>query len=276
MTSGTGWITGDAEAFTRDFLPLFRPVPPARPGVCRICRSGPDNAGDTGGPRGICGSCERTTKNLYGHARHVIPISLTTTNAQLHDVLVRRRDPVGAGGRRRRADFLAATVAHFYDRHSRCLEGLAGGPFTLVATVPGNDPETPATAFHLMWQVVEKVPALARLWRPLLLEPDTAFAPVLAGRRSHRDAFLIPRADRLSAARVLLVDDLFVSGAHVQSAASALIEMGAEAVVALVIARLINPASRDGHGTGLWEESCQRPFSFDRCCVCDPAAHGAA
>ncbi|GAA3695172.1 hypothetical protein GCM10022224_070930 [Nonomuraea antimicrobica] len=262
-------IMGDAEAFTREFLPLFRSVPPTRPGVCRICHSGPNNVGDTGGPWATCASCKRTTKNLYGHTQYVVPISLTTTNTQLYDVLVRKRDPYGPGGRRKRTDFLAATVSHFYHQHAHCLQGMAGGPFTLVATIPSNNLDTPAKAFHIMWQVVERVGALARLWRPLLLEADTMFAPVLADRRAHRDAFRIPRSDRLDNARVLLVDDLFVSGAHVQSAASALIEAGAAAVVALVIARLINPASKDPYSAGIWKQACEQPFSFDCCCICD-------
>ncbi|PRX66987.1 hypothetical protein B0I32_105427 [Nonomuraea fuscirosea] len=265
----------DAEAFIREFLPWFRPVPPTRPGVCRICHSGPNNVGDTGGPWGICVSCKCTTKNLYGHTQQVVPISLMTKNSQLYDLLVRRTDPRGAGGRRNRADVLAAALSHFYHRHIQCLEGLAGGPFTLVATIPSNNPEAPGKAFHIMWQVVGKVAALKRLWQPLLLEPDTTFARVLAARHSHRDAFQVPRAGRLDRARVLLVDDLFVSGAHVQSAASALIENGAAAVVALVIARLINPASKDPYSAGIWKESCERPFTFDRCCVCDPARGGA-
>lgn len=265
----------DAEAFVREFLPWFHPVPPARPGVCRICHSGPNNVGGTGGPWSICASCRRTTMNLRGHTRHVVPISLTAKNTQLYDVLVRETDPRGAGGRRHRADVLAAAVSRFYQRHARCLEGLAGGPFTLVATIPGNNPETPARAFHLMWRVVGRVAALARLWQPLLLEPDSAYAPVLADRRSHRDAFRVPRSGRLDQARILLVDDLFVSGAHVQSAASALIGNGAAAVVTLVVARLINPASNDPYSAGIWKESRERPFSFDRCCVC-ASVHEAA
>ncbi|WP_433516475.1 hypothetical protein ACQP2T_13435 [Nonomuraea sp. CA-143628] len=257
---------GDAEAFTREFLPLYRPVPPAQPGVCRICHSGPNNADDTGGPWDTCASCKRTTKNLYGHTKHVVPISLTAKDTQLYDVVVYKRDAFGSAGRRKRSDFLTATVTHFYQRHADCLQGLAGGPFTLVTTIPSTRDERPLEAFHTMWQVVGGVDALARLHRPLL-EADDKLAPVLADRWSHRDAFRI-RGDGLAGARVLLVDDLFVSGAHVQSAASALIEKGAGAVVALVIARVINPESKDPYSARIWQESRDRPFSFDRCCVC--------
>lgn len=265
-------MMGDAEAFARDFLPLFRAVPPTRPGVCRICHSGPNNRGD-GEPWPICASCKRTTEHLTGHTEHVVPISLTTKNTQLYDVLVRRREPFGVAGRRNRLDFLAATVTHFFREHAGCLQGLAGGPFTTVATIPSTRTERPIEAFHHMDKVVGKVGAWARLHRPLLLQAVDAYAPVLTARESHPAAFRVlgdgVLGDGVKGARVLLVDDLFVSGAHVQSAASALIGRGARAVVALVIARLVNPASRDPYSARIWQESGDRPFRFDRCCVCD-------
>ncbi|TQS24585.1 phosphoribosyltransferase [Microbispora sp. KK1-11] len=261
---------GDAEAFTRDFLPLFRAVPPTRPGVCRICHSGPNDRGD-GEPWPTCASCKRTTENLSGYTEHVVPISLTARDTQLYDVLVRRKDPFGVAGRRNRLDFLAATVTHFFREHAGCLQGLAGGPFTMVATIPSTRTERPIEAFHHMDKVIGKVGAWARLHRPLLLQADDAYAPVLAARESHSAAYHV-LGDGMKGARVLLVDDLFVSGAHVQSAASALIGRGATAVVALVIARLVNPASKDPYSGGIWQESGDRPFGFDRCCVCDRGA----
>ncbi|MEU7695525.1 MULTISPECIES: phosphoribosyltransferase [Microbispora] len=275
-------MMGDAEAFTRDFLPLFRAVPPARPGVCRICHSGPNDRAD-GRPWPICASCKRTTERLTGHTEHVVPISLTIKDTQLYDVLVRRREPAIGTARRNRLDFLAATLTHFFREHAACLQGLAGGPFTTVATIPSTRTERPIEAFHYMEKVIGKVGAWARLHRPLLLQAVDAYAPVLAARDSHPAAFRVlgdrgqgdrvqgdgVRGDGVQGARVLLVDDLFVSGAHVQSAASALIGRGARAVVALVIARLVNPASTDPYSAGIWQESGDRRFGFDRCCVCD-------
>ncbi|WP_143737817.1 hypothetical protein [Microbispora sp. GKU 823] len=265
---------GDAEAFTRGFLPLFHAVPPVRLGVCRICHSGPNNRGD-GKPWPTCASCKRTTQNLTGYTENVVPISLTTKETQLYDVLVREKTPYGVTGRRSRVDFLAATVTHFYQKHAGCLRGLAGGSFTIVATIPSTGAERPVQAFPLMDAVVGKVSALARLFRPLLLQADGEFAPVLAARKSHSNAFRV-RGGELNGERVLLVNDLFVSGAHLQSAASALIAKGAQTVVALVVARLMNPASTDPYSAKIWQESCDRPFSFDRCCVCESACGRAA
>ncbi|MEU6426725.1 hypothetical protein ABZ860_12580 [Microbispora sp. NPDC046973] len=197
-----------------------------------------------------------------------MPISLTAKDTQLYDVLVRGKEPFGVAGRRNRLDFLAATATRFFREHAGCLQGPAGGPFTVVASIPSTRTERPIEAFHPMDKVIGKVGAWARLHRPLLLQADDAYAPVLAARASHPAAFRV--LGDVKGARVLLVDDLFVSGAHVQSAASALIGRGAAAVVALVIARLVNPASTDPYSAGIWQESGDRPFRFDRCCVCDP------
>ncbi|MCK2218833.1 hypothetical protein MF672_034325 [Actinomadura sp. ATCC 31491] len=256
---------GDAEAFARE----FRPVPPARPGVCRICHAaGPEASGaGSSGPRvtgaGACAGCRRTIGGLRGHTEHVVPITLTARNTRLYDVVTQRREP--PGGRRGRLDLLAATVARFHQRHAACLERAAGGPFTLVATVPSTRAERPIEAFDPMAAVVARVAALAGRHRPLLLERVDSEPGAAAG-----DAFRV-RGGGLEGARTLLVDDLFVSGARVQHAASALLAAGAAAVVALVVARLVEPAAADPCGAAIWREAGRRPFDFVRCCVCDAA-----
>lgn len=275
-------MMGDAEAFTRDFLPLFRAVPPARPGVCRICHSGPNDRVD-GKPWPICASCKRTTERLTGHTEHVVPISLTIKDTQLYDVLVRRREPAIGTARRNRLDFLAATLTHFFREHAACLQGLAAW----ALHDGGHDPEHAHRAPH------RGVPLHGeghrqgrRVGPPSPAPPAPGGGRVRSGaRRARLPPGRVPgagrqgqgdrvqgdgvRGDGVQGARVLLVDDLFVSGAHVQSAASALIGRGARAVVALVIARLVNPASTDPYSAGIWQESGDRRFGFDRCCVCD-------
>jgi hypothetical protein len=240
---------GDAEAFTREFLPLYVRVPAARPGMCSICRTGPADP-----PRETCAGCRRAARGGHAFTGHVVPISLTARDTQLYDVLVRERDPSRAGGRRSRAAFLAATVARFLGAHAACLEDRAGGPFTVVATIPDTRAERPIEAFDLMQRVVGKVGALVPRYRPLLLEPVA------------RAAFRV--RGRVDDERVLLVDDLFGSGVRVQGATSALSGSGAAAVVALVVARFVDIA--DEHGARIWREAHDRPFRFDRCCLCDP------
>ncbi|GGL02897.1 hypothetical protein Sme01_19420 [Sphaerisporangium melleum] len=260
-------IMGNAEAFTNRFLQLYHNVPPVRPGVCRICHSGPKDRLDTGEPYDICASCARTTAGFHGHSQYVVPISLAVKDSQLYDVVVRKRDPAGPSGRMDRLVFLAATVARFYRTHAECLAEAAGGPLTMVTTIPSARLERPIPAFHALPKVVQKVGAFDKFKKPILMTNDE-FAPVLAERESHKDAFWV-MGGRIDGHRVLLLDDLFVSGAHVQSAASALIRHGAAAVVALVIIRLLDPESNP-HRKRIWAEARAEPFSFDRCCLRGP------
>ncbi|NUT39118.1 MAG: hypothetical protein HOV86_03945 [Thermoactinospora sp.] len=248
---------GDARAVTEAYLQIFRDVPAAGPGVCRICHTGADGAYE------LCAACRVTTQGLYRHTEHVVPISLCVRDgdgAQLHAVVARRKDPPGSV---RRIPFLAATVARFHRAHASCLTRLAGGPFSMVTTLPSTRLDRPIEVFHPMPRVVDLVGDLRRLHRPVLLAGSALAAENLARRRSDERAFQV--MGRVDGARVLLVDDLFVSGAHVQSAASALYRAGAEAVVALVIARLVLPRANENTAR-VWARASAEPFSFDRCC----------
>ncbi|RBQ14958.1 hypothetical protein DP939_37870 [Spongiactinospora rosea] len=270
---------GDAKALTDSVISLFRNVPAVRPGVCRICFAGPNDR-PNGEPYEVCSSCDRTTKHVRRHVEPVVSISLAVEKGDDNQLfrMVARKEAIPRGGRPMRPDnLMAATLSRFYEAHKACLTGLAGGPFTMVTTIPSTRLDRPAQAFHIMPRVVGMVDALKHLYKPLLLADET-HARVLTRRRSHPNAFRtmgVPEGGQaLSGERVLLVDDLFVSGAHVQSAASALLEAGAEEVVALVILRLIVPAPWHANRTNIWQEAGARPFSFARCCLCDPTTAG--
>ncbi|NUR86729.1 MAG: hypothetical protein HOY71_21810 [Nonomuraea sp.] len=248
---------GDARAVTEAHRQVFRDVPPAGPGVCRICHTGADGA------YALCPTCRVTTQGLHRHTEHVVPISLCVRDgdgSQLYAIIARRRDPPGSV---RRVPFLAATVARFHREHAACLARLAGGPFSLVTTVPSTRLDRPVEVFHPMPRVVDMVGDLRPLHRPVLMAGSALAAENLARRRSDERAFEV--LGRVDGARVLLVDDLFVSGAHVQSAASALYLAGARAVVALVIARLVLPRA-DENTARVWARASAEPFGFDRCC----------
>jgi adenine/guanine phosphoribosyltransferase-like PRPP-binding protein len=106
------------------------------------------------------------------------------------------------------------------------------------------------------------VPALADTYRALLQAGLHPARHLAAGD----DAFVV--TGEATGRRVLLVDDTFTTGAEVQSAASALQAAGATIPAAVVIGRYINPdfsqAAQD-----LWERAQSRPFTFERCCLCD-------
>jgi orotate phosphoribosyltransferase len=60
---------------------------------------------------------------------------------------------------------------------------------------------------------------------------------------------------------VLLLDDVYTTGARSQSAASALTLAGALVVAIVVIARRVNPAYKPGV-QALWDRQRAIPFSF--------------
>ncbi|WP_327089213.1 hypothetical protein OIE66_00915 [Nonomuraea sp. NBC_01738] len=269
---------GDAKAVTDLVISLYRNVPAMRSGVCRICRTGPNNRRDTGEPFDICSSCDRTMgEHLYRPTKHVVPISLAVRDGddnELYKVVARKEAVRASTSWLKPENLMAATVARFYEAHETCLTGLARGPFTLVTSVPSTRLGRPIRAFHILPQIIGMVSALKDRHKPLLVANDK-YARVLAKRDSHRDSFQVMGAQNgeqvLRGERVLLLDDLFVSGAHVQSAASALFEQGAEEVVALVILRLIVPSPWHDNRVDIWQEASAQPFNFDRCCLCDPA-----
>ncbi|MEU8104914.1 phosphoribosyltransferase [Nonomuraea muscovyensis] len=264
---------GDASAVTQPYLPVFRNVPAAGPGVCRVCHSGPNERRALKAPYEMCASCRRTTGGVFRHTPHVVPVSLCARRGdgtQLYDIVARHRGPVSPSGGPDRSTFLAATLARFHRAHRACLTRAAGGEFTLVTTVPVTRTDRPVEAFHPMLRVVGMVRDLMRLHRPVLLPGDSESALArLAGRESDDRAFHV--IGGVGGARVLLVDDLFVSGARVQSAASALFRAGARAVVALVVARLVDPSS-NATSARVWARASAERFDFERCCLCGPAA----
>ena len=61
---------------------------------------------------------------------------------------------------------------------------------------------------------------------------------VEARRRNVHDAFGVPKPERVTRRRLLLIDDVFTTGATVNACAAALLEAGAAAVGALTLARV--------------------------------------
>ncbi|MEV4094240.1 ComF family protein [Streptosporangium saharense] len=196
--------------------------------------------------------------------RHVVPISLCIKrDDQLYDIVSRSGSRSSRPGVPDRTVFLAATIARFHDAHASCLSRAARGEFTLVTTVPSTRSGGPLPAFHPMPQVVRMISALKDLYRPVLLTDEGA--AMVGPRKSNENAFKV--MGRLDGETVLLVDDIFVTGAHVQSAASALYGAGAASVIALVVARLVNPGHNGASGA-IWSRAAAEPFTFAHCCLC--------
>jgi hypothetical protein len=231
----------------------YTPVPAAGPGVCAVCRSGPQSG------HGVCGSCEEVMRQVSYPTTSVVPISLYTLNGQLWHVLRYYKDASGPGSELLALQ-VAAIIACFTARHLRCVAGLFGGEPDVVTGVPSTRVEG-RPGRHPLQTAIRRAGALAPRYEPLL-----ARGP---GQVDHNmaddDAFTVRR--RLTGERVLVVDDTLTSGARLQSAVSALRLNGASAVAAIVVGRVIDP-DWNGNCRRIWDQARATPFTFDQCCLC--------
>lgn len=186
-----------------------------------------------------------------------LPISYSVAHEQLHHALASYKRHNGSAAQRLAVQ-LAAVLWRFLDLHETCLARAAGvGSFSVVTTVPSGDHERDQ-AHPLRW-IVGDVVGVTRDRHQRLLQRSAcevarrAFAP----ERFMTDASLRGEA-------VLLIDDMWTTGANAQSAAAALKAAGAGAVAAVVIGRHVNRE---------WRENDRRlralkPFDWSRCGLC--------
>jgi predicted amidophosphoribosyltransferase len=162
---------------------------------------------------------------------------------------------------------LAATLATFVRLHERCVAMSATvetGRFDVVTTVPSQDRRR--DAHHPLRRIVGQLCAPTRdRHERVLLRTDKRFL----GRAFDSERYAATRPlGRLS---VLLIDDMWTTGASAESAAAALKAAGASAVGAIVIARHLN---REWHQNDLrLRRLATQPFDFAVCPLC---AKGAA
>ena len=123
-------------------------------------------------------------------------------------------------------------LAYALNRHQACLSGSAGAP-THWAVVPSL--KHPGVDHRL-----------AQITRPLM--PRMPEIPLLAAaapvnpRGFTPSNYLVPDYASVQGSHVLLLDDTWTTGGHVQSASAALKQAGADRVTALVLARWLDPA----------------------------------
>lgn len=213
-----------------EMVGLGLPVPPAGPGVCVTCH-GPARDG-----RGECWCCRAVSAALGGAGSSplVVPVALCRTGDRLHAVLRGYKDAPAVAARRHFARRVGMHLSGFLGAHGACIATAAGASWDSVAVVPsstrpGGARRGSAPAPHPLGEVVGTVTHLSGLARVEIVRGP--------GSADH----LAPRPDAFAVAgdargrRVLLLDDTWVTGARMQSAAAALVSAGAE-VVAMVVA----------------------------------------
>lgn len=242
-------MTQEARNWTDPYLEIYRPVPPAGPGVCVVCHSGPNRDFRT------CASCSQSMRQVSAPTHLLLPISLCRMPGQLYTYLRDYKGPrldVHAG------TVLAATLGRFARQHWACVEQRLGGPIDAVTTVPSTRSRAGP---HPLLSLVQR----SGLLKPLhqrLLQPGSGHAT-----HNQADDATFRAVEPLPATRVVLIDDTFTSGARAQSAASALHLAGAGQVAIIAIGRLIDPTHNDNCHT-IWRTADRHPFTFDTCCWC--------
>jgi hypothetical protein len=211
-------------------------VPGAGPSVCRICRA-PTRCGYA-----TCSSCRRVALALGRPLLPVTAVALVTGASPLYRALRQYKSGEPAVARRQRVR-LGALLRAFTDLHLGCL---APTGVDAVTVVPSGDRRRPPP--HPLVEVSRA--ALAHPVAPLL----RAVEPTLEHGHPSTDAYRTTRA--VTGMAVLLLDDVYTTGAHLQSAAIALLAGGARAVHPLVVGRYVGPADSPagpgGDDPGRW------------------------
>jgi hypothetical protein len=229
---------------------LVHPLLPG-PGVCQVCR-GPANIGYP-----TCRPCHRTSGILGGDAADaVVPVSLALKGEQYANELWRYKNAAGPQQQYFRMG-LASVLWRFLALHEVCLTNYCAVPgFEIVTTVPS----TSGRADHpLRTMAADMVGVTRERYRDLLTPtPDAAEL----GRTASASRYT---SSALWNENVLLIDDTWATGNHVQSAAAALKAAGAGSVAVLVLGRHLN--SSYGDTATHVEQARLRRFSWDSCAL---------
>lgn len=209
----------------RPRAPVRRRNPARAPGACRIC-------GDTTAfGYGLCLSCRAVALGLGRPLVPVTAIRVVGPESGLYRAL-RQYKSGEASVAHRQERRLAAMLDAFCGRH---LAALAPDGLDLSVVVPSGHAQRPPP--HPLARAVASTAHLPPHRDVLRAGPG-----VVGHRQPALDAY---QADRCVAGkRILVVDDVYTSGAHLQSAAAVLHDAGAASVVALVIGRYDRRARR--------------------------------
>jgi predicted amidophosphoribosyltransferase len=217
-------------------------------GVCRICFNliSPE-----------CTHC-RACRAGENHLDVLVPISYSVSGSRLHREIAAYKRHAEPFVRYAIRD-LAAILERFLSVHELCAGG--GERFQLVTTVPSS--HLRRDQHHQLRRIVaELVPAVSARHRRLLVPSGAAISARLF------DPGRYQAVESLSGQRVLLIDDMWTTGASAQSAAAVLRRAGASYVAAVVIGRHLNRAYADNQAR---VALMQGGFSWASCARCEKA-----
>ena len=220
-------------------------VPDSGSDVCPVCRGHRDEA------EPMCGSC-RVCRDRLSSVCEVVPISLYCKPSPMRDRLRHYKESDDAGLRHQLSQEIAALVERFFGENRMRLEDHFGG-WDSVCVVPSSDREPP----HPLETALTEFGAHA--CGPLVRHLKRGSSEI-----GHRrpNAQLFEPASAVTGRRVLLLDDVFTTGARSQSAASTLRNAGALVPLVVAVARRVNPDWRPAVRQW-WDRQSEQPFALD-------------
>ena len=198
----------------------------------------------------MCFACRVVALRLGLPLVPVLPARLCPLPSALYAVLLGYKESPVAEERARLGARVGALCRAFLEQAAPNLRAMAGGAIDQVVPVPSTArPGFPplARVEGLGDEVCVALPGAA--WLPTAVQrASRAAAPRLGHMRPHARGFSI-RGDAPSFAgrRVLVLDDLYVSGARAQSTAAVLRVGGASAVIIAVLGRVLRPDRVPAH-----------------------------
>jgi hypothetical protein len=205
--------------------------------VCQVC------CGPNGGS-GVCFACRWVSERLGLPLAPVFAVRVCPLPGPLYTVLMGYKEAPVAEIRARFRPMVRALVDAFVSDHGPCL----GGDVALAVPSTARPGGSPLAGIEGLGESVSR--HLGAHWCDHLLE--RAMAP-LGHMEPDRRGFVVPAParPRLRGARVVLLDDTYVSGARAQSAAAALRLAGAASVAVVVLGRVVRPNRLAAHAVFL-------------------------
>lgn len=224
-------------------LTHFHAVPADRSGVCQVC-CGPTGVDRDNAHYPTCRGCEsmqreaRASQAALADATAFVTYALQyrdkSSDMALADMYT-YKNPQRTSARRDDAGARIAGLLYsvLYTPESR---RRIGGPFTVVTFVPSSAGAGPSALSEVIVRALAKIDGAP----PVDSTLDWTSGSERGKHRFDGSMFAVPEPHRVRGARVLLVEDTWVSGANVQSAAAALHAAGASWVTALTVARMLD------------------------------------
>lgn len=197
---------------------------------------------------GLCFNCEDNRRALDGTVEGVVPISLYAKPSLLRDWLTFYKDDGETPADPNARKAIGSVLGRFFAENADWVSSLRIDSVLIVPSTRRMPPH-PLTVLLKEYSLLP-VPVSHGLQRT---------TEELDHNRPNKGAFAA--SAELEGKRVLLIDDVYTSGARAQSAAFALRAGGAEVASLLVIGRRYNPGYSE-QSAAIFARQSERPFDW--------------